>query len=165
MSLPTRNNNAAEARECRVTPAHSDRGYAAAAGCVTSSPSQARPSPRSNGRSANDLPEYRYHLPRTYLRQVEAAKGDWIVYYEPRRASGTLSSRGGGQAYFATDRVTEIESDLTLLDNFDAYINDCLDFDRAVPFREGVHYYEAALRRDDGETSKGAFGRAVSPTQ
>jgi putative restriction endonuclease len=30
-----------------------------------------------------------------------------------------------------------------------------------VPFREGEHYYESLLRRDDGKTSKGAFGRAV----
>lgn len=33
----------------------------------------------------DDLPEQRYHFPRTYLRQVEAARGDWIIYYEPRR--------------------------------------------------------------------------------
>jgi putative restriction endonuclease len=111
----------------------------------------------------DDLPEQRYHFPRSYLRQVEAAKGDWIVYYEPRRSSGNLSSRGGRQAYFATARVTEIVADPTLADHFYAYIADYLDFDRAVPFREGVHYYESALRRDDGETSKGAFGRAVRP--
>ena len=28
----------------------------------------------------DDLPEFRYHFPRTYLRQAEAAVGDWIVY-------------------------------------------------------------------------------------
>jgi hypothetical protein len=32
-----------------------------------------------------------------------------------------------------------------------------------VPFREGEHFYESALQRDDGKTSKGAFGRAVRP--
>jgi len=42
----------------------------------------------------DDLPEYRYHFPRTYLRQVEAAVGDWIVYYEPRRTKGPASSSG-----------------------------------------------------------------------
>ena len=36
-------------------------------------------------------------------------------------------------------------------------------FDRPVPFREGANYYERQLRRDDGATSKGAFGRAVRP--
>ena|ERR1700738_681111 len=59
----------------------------------------------------DDLPEERYHFPRTYLRQVEAARGNWIVYYEPRRRSVDLSSRGGRQAYFATARVDRIEPD------------------------------------------------------
>jgi hypothetical protein len=36
----------------------------------------------------DDLPEERYHFPRTYLRQIEAAVGDWILYYEPPRPSG-----------------------------------------------------------------------------
>lgn len=39
----------------------------------------------------DDLPEERYHFPRTYLRQIEAAVGDWIVYYEPRRSSGDIA--------------------------------------------------------------------------
>lgn len=109
----------------------------------------------------DDLPEFRYHFPRTYLRQVEAAVGDWIVYYEPRRSSGDLSSRGGRQAYFATARVTSVQPDPTLPDHFYAFMADFLEFDRAVPFKEGERYYESGLRRDDGGTSKGAFGRAV----
>jgi putative restriction endonuclease len=36
-------------------------------------------------------------------------------------------------------------------------------FRAPVPFREDDTYYEAALRRSDGGTSKGAFGRAVRP--
>ena len=59
----------------------------------------------------DDLPEERYHFPRTYLRQVEAAKGDFVVYYEPRRASGDLSSSGGRQAYFATARIADVVPD------------------------------------------------------
>lgn len=54
----------------------------------------------------DDLPEERYHFPRTYLRQVEEAKGDWIIYYEPRRISGELSSRGGRQATSSRWRST-----------------------------------------------------------
>jgi putative restriction endonuclease len=111
----------------------------------------------------DDLPEFRYHFPRAYLRQVEAAVGDWIVYYEPRRTNGDLSSRGGRQAYFATARVTTIQADPTLTDHFYAFVADFLEFDRPVPFREGAHYYESALQRPDGQTSKGAFGRAVRP--
>jgi len=109
----------------------------------------------------DDLPEERYHFPRTYLRQVEAARGDWIVYYEPRRRSGDLSSRGGLQAYFATARVDRIESDPVRPDHFYAFVSEFLQFDRPVPFRERAHYFEAGLERDDGKTNKGAFGRAV----
>jgi putative restriction endonuclease len=111
--------------------------------------------------SYDDLPEERYHFPRTYLRQVEAAVGDWIVYYEPRRASSDIGSRGGRQAYFATARVQKIVRDMTREDHFYAYVSDYLEFDRAVPFKEGEFYYESGLQRVDGATSKGAFGRAV----
>lgn len=109
----------------------------------------------------DDLPEVRYHFPRTYLRTAEQAVGDWIVYYEPRRTSGDLSSRGGRQAYFAIARVTTIEQDPSRSDHYYAMISDFLPFDRPVPFREGAHYYESALRRADGKTSRGAFGRSV----
>ena len=37
--------------------------------------------------SYDDLPEDRYHFPRTYLNAAREALGDWIVYYEPRRVS------------------------------------------------------------------------------
>jgi putative restriction endonuclease len=30
-----------------------------------------------------------------------------------------------------------------------------------VPFAEGSHYYESALRKDDGSTNRGSFGNAV----
>jgi putative restriction endonuclease len=81
----------------------------------------------------DDLPEQRYHFPRTYLRQVEAARQDWVIYYEPRRSSADLSSRGGRQAYFATARVREIIPDPTLPDHFYALMDSYLDFARAVP--------------------------------
>lgn len=109
----------------------------------------------------DDLPEYQYHFPNTYRRQVEAAVGDWIVYYEPRRTSGDLSSRGGRQAYFATARVTRVAPDPGLEGHFYAFVSDYLEFERPVPFREGKNYYESILQREDGGTSKGAFGRAV----
>jgi putative restriction endonuclease len=107
----------------------------------------------------DDLPEQRYHFPRTYLRQAEATVGDWIAYYEPRRpgAAGT----GGRQAYFAAARVLRVRPDPALADHFYADVGDYLEFDRPVPFREGERYFESALQRDDGGTSKGAFGRAV----
>jgi len=109
----------------------------------------------------DDLPEERYHFPRAYLRQVEAAVGDWIVYYEPRRASPDRASRGGRQAYFATARLDRIEPDPVKPDHFYAFVSYYLEFDRAVSFREGEVTYEGGLSKDDGSTNKGAFGRAV----
>jgi putative restriction endonuclease len=111
----------------------------------------------------DDLPEFRYHYPQTYRRAVEATIGDWVIYYEPRRTTGDLSSRGGRQVYFATARVTAVQPDPTLPGHFYAFVEDFLEFPRVVPFKEGDLYYESALRRSDGGTSKGAFGRAVRP--
>lgn len=109
----------------------------------------------------DDLPEFWYHFPATYLRQAEAAVGDWVVYYEPRRLSDDPSSRGGRSSYTATARVTGIRRDPQLQDHFYADVADYLEFDRPVPFRDGARFYESALMRADGETSKGAFGRSV----
>ena len=109
----------------------------------------------------DDLPEERYHFPRSYLNQVQHAVGDFAVYYEPRRSSGEASSRGGRQAYFAVARVVEIEPDPARADHYYAQISDYLEFDRPGPFREADHYFESGLQREDGATSKGAFGRAV----
>jgi putative restriction endonuclease len=113
--------------------------------------------------SYRDLPETRYHFPRTYLNQVREVVGDYVVYYEPRRSSSELSSRGGRQAYFGVARVETVIEDTALADHYFAIIDPTsyLDFDRAVPFQESDTYYESALRKDDGSTNKGAFGRAV----
>jgi putative restriction endonuclease len=113
--------------------------------------------------SYKDLPEVRYHFPRTYLNYVQQAVGDYIVYYEPRRSSAALSSRGGRQAYFGVARVDSVIEDVDLADHYFAIIDrtSYLDFDTAVPFYEGKEYYESALEKDDGSTNKGAFGRAV----
>lgn len=109
----------------------------------------------------DDLPENRYHFPKAYLNQVRKAEGDWIVYYEPRRSTGELSSSGGRQVYFATARVESIYPDPALADHFYAEISNYLPFVRPVPFKEGAHYYETGLKKEDGSTNKGAFGRAV----
>ena len=109
----------------------------------------------------DDLPEQRYHFPRTYLRAAREALKDWIVYYEPRRTSADLSSSGGRQSYFATAFLDEIESDPHRENHYYAYVSNYLEFDRPVPFREDGHYYESKLRKADGSTNKGRFGRAV----
>jgi putative restriction endonuclease len=111
----------------------------------------------------DDRPEEKYHFPSTYLNQARSAIGDHIIYYEPRRSSGEDSSRGGRQAYFATARVENVIADPNQSDHFYALISpgSYLDFDRTVPFAEGGFYYESMLRKDDGTTNRGAFGRSV----
>ena len=109
----------------------------------------------------DDLPEERYHFPQTYLGQIRAALGDWIVYYEPRRPSGGLHGTGGRQAYFAVARIIDIVPDPGRDAHFYARMTGYLEFDQPVPFKDGRAYYEAALQKSDGSTNKGAFGRAV----
>ena len=112
--------------------------------------------------SYDDLPEHRYHFPKRYLRAAKAALGDWIVYYEPRRANADLSSRGGRQSYFATARIVHIGPDPNRHDHYYAYVKDYLEFDRAIPFREGNFYYESGLQKADGSMNKDRFGLSVS---
>ena len=111
--------------------------------------------------SYDDLPEHRYHFPRTYLRAAQAALGDWILYYEPHCVSADLSSSGGRQSYFATARIASIGSDPNRAGHYYAYVEDYLVFDRAVPFRDDGFYYESRLQKADGSTNKGMFGRSV----
>lgn len=109
-----------------------------------------------------DLPERQYHFPtQTYVNQISPAVGDWILYYEPRRSSGDVMSRGGRQAYFATAFVEEIVPDPDRPDHSYAIVSNYLPFSSPVPFKVGDTYFEKALRKPDGSTNKGAFGRAV----
>lgn len=109
----------------------------------------------------DDLPEERYHFPKTYLNQVQRTLNDWIVYYEPRRATADVLSRGGRQSYFAVARVTGIRPDPAKQDHFYADVADYLPFDSPVPFRSAEHFFEAAMRGVDGRTNSGAAQRAV----
>jgi len=115
----------------------------------------------ADGSIYDDLPEDRYHFPKTYLRAVEAALSDWIIYYEPRRIQAGSEKTGGRQAYFATARVDRIERDFRREDHFYAHMRDYIAFPAPVPFRDGTHYPESLLQRADGGTNKGAFGRSV----
>ena len=97
----------------------------------------------------DDLPEERYHFPATYLRQVEAAVGDFIVYYEPGRTEHSDRQRTGLRSYVATARLTAVRLDPMKSEHYYAIIDPStyLTFDRPVPFREGTFYYEEALAR------------------
>lgn len=116
----------------------------------------------SESTAYDDQIEFQYHFPHTYLRQVEATVGDWIIYYEPRRTTGPNSATGR-QAYFAIARVTGITQDTRRTGHYYAHLRDFLEFDQAIPFREGPEYHESSLQKEDGSTNKGAFGRSVRP--
>ncbi|SEO84020.1 HNH endonuclease [Aquisalimonas asiatica] len=112
------------------------------------------------GSGYDDLPECQYHFPKTYLNQAQATVGDWVVYYEPRRAPAS-SGATGRQAYFAIAQLVAVEPDTKYPDHYYARMANYIAFDRPVPFREGAHYYESGLKREDGQTNKGAFRRSV----
>lgn len=109
----------------------------------------------------DDAPEHYYHFPRMYLNQVRRTVGDWIAYYEPRRATADVLSRGGRLSYFAVARVLGVRPDESRSDHFYADVNGYLPFDRPVSFREGDHFYESAMRGPEGRTNSGAAQRAV----
>jgi putative restriction endonuclease len=52
----------------------------------------------------DDVPSERYQFPPQYLTRVQACIGDWIVYYEPRKAADT-------RGYFAVAKVQEVIPD------------------------------------------------------
>ena len=111
----------------------------------------------------DDRPEEWYHFPETYRRQAEAAVGDFIIYYEPGRVGTHDRGRHGRRAYVAVAQVVGVRPDLARGGHFYADIDPrtYTPFGQPVPFRDGEHYYERQLRRADGATNKGAFGRAV----
>ena len=111
----------------------------------------------------DDLPDRRYHFPKQYLGRVEQATGDLIVYYEPGRAGSSDSHRVGSKSYFAVGRIAGIEPSLKGDGTYYALIEDYLDFERRVPFREGNFFYESVLRKPDGSHNTGAFINAVRP--
>jgi putative restriction endonuclease len=78
-----------------------------------------------------DTPAERYHFPRQYLGRAQACVGDWIVYYEPRKVSGT-------RGYFAVAKVERIIPDPSAPGMYFALIEpgSYLDFATPVPFAD-----------------------------
>lgn len=109
----------------------------------------------------DDLPELRYHFPKTYLRKAHETVGDWILYYEPRRESTEDSGRAGRQSYFATAHVDRIEPDPNVEDHYYAFVSGFLEFEHPVHFRHPQGVWESALALSDGKTNRGQFQRSV----
>ncbi|HKK36441.1 MAG TPA: HNH endonuclease [Paracoccaceae bacterium] len=117
----------------------------------------------ADGSIYDDLPESRYHFPRTYLRQAERAVGDWVLFYEPRRVEAGSERTGGRQVCFAAAEVARIRPDPRRAGMFHAYMTPgtYVPFPSPVAFRMDGLFMEGGLRKPDGSTNKGAFGRAV----
>lgn len=64
-------------------------------------------------------------------------------------------------AYFGTADLVSIRPDPHQAGLFYADLANYFDFDRKVPFLEGEHFYESALRAPDGTVNAGSFQRAV----
>lgn len=80
----------------------------------------------------------RYHFPNDYLDDATRAVGDWIIYREPRRG-------GGRQAYVAMARLQQIDPDPARADHSYARVTDFRLFDRIVPLRHSLGFYERQL--------------------
>ncbi len=76
-----------------------------------------------------DSPAERYQFPSQYRTRVEACVGDWIIYYEPRKAQ---EARG----YFAIAKIQEVIADPGTSGMYIAVIevDSYLDFVNLVPF-------------------------------
>ena len=100
-----------------------------------------------------DSPAERYQFPSQYLARVEACIGDWIIYYEPRKAR---ESRG----YFAIAKIQQIIPDPGASGMYIAVIEagSYLDFVNPVPFRDADGLVERGLINEQGKIS----GRAQS---
>ncbi|MDP3690973.1 HNH endonuclease [Bradyrhizobium sp.] len=100
-----------------------------------------------------DSPAERYQFPSQYLARVEACIGDWIIYYEPRKAR---ESRG----YFAIAKIQHVIPDPGTSGMYIAIVEpgSYLDFVNPVPFREVGGLIERGLLNEHGKIS----GRAQS---
>lgn len=96
-----------------------------------------------------DEPDSVYDFPRTYLKAVQEAVGDWVIYYEPVKA--------GPRGYFATARIQQVIPKPGAEGRYLALIEpgSFLPFDREVPRQINGRPLESALAEADGTPRKG----------
>ncbi|MBL4756989.1 MAG: HNH endonuclease [Rhizobiales bacterium] len=99
----------------------------------------------------DDIPEKRYHFPKSYLSRVEQTIGDNIVYYGP------INNQ---PCYWATALVSEVTQDDRRPDHYFAHIIDYIDFDRRVPYKENGGY-EKKLFLPNGRVNGGRAVQAI----
>lgn len=96
-----------------------------------------------------DEPEVVYDFPRSYLKAVQEAVGDWVIYYEPVKA--------GPRGYFAVARLDRVIPKPGTEGRFLALIapHSYLEFDQFVPRLWQGEPLEQALRNADGSPRSG----------
>ncbi|MFQ6548876.1 HNH endonuclease [Aestuariibius sp. 2305UL40-4] len=97
----------------------------------------------------DDEPDVVYDFPRTYLKAVTEAVGDWIIYYEPVKA--------GPRGYFAVARIGKVIPKPGFEGRYLALIEpgSFLPFDRNVGRLQDGRPLESALAEADGTPRKG----------
>lgn len=105
----------------------------------------------------DDSPAEQYQFPRQYLGRVQACVGDWIIYYEPRKVTGT-------RGYFAAAKVQQVIPDPAAPDMYVAIIEpgSYLDFANPVPFTDAQGVIERGVLNEEGRIS-GRAQAAVRP--
>lgn len=104
----------------------------------------------------DDEPDVVYDFPRIYLKAVNEAVGDWVVYYEPVKA--------GPRGYFAVAKIERVIPKSGVPGRYLAFIEpgSFLPFAVEVPRLENGRPWEAALTGPDGSPlSGGAVQLAV----
>ncbi len=96
-----------------------------------------------------DEPDVVYDFPRSYLKAVREAVGDWIIYYEPVKA--------GPRGYFAVAKIREVIVKPGVEGRFLAIIEPgtYLPFDVEVPRLINGLPLEVSLMEPDGTPKKG----------
>jgi putative restriction endonuclease len=96
-----------------------------------------------------DEPDVVYDFPKSYLKAISEAAGDWVIYYEPVKA--------GPRGYFAVARVDRVIPKPGVDGRFLALIapGSYLPFDRDVPRLIAGRPLESALREADGSPRAG----------
>lgn len=102
-----------------------------------------------------DEPDRVYDFPRAYLRAVNEAVGDWIVYYEPVKA--------GPRGYFAVAKIERVIPKPGVEGRFLALMEpgSYLPFDREVPRLNAGRPREAALTAADGRPLTGGVAQSA----
>lgn len=98
-----------------------------------------------------DEPDAVYDFPKSYIRAVQEAVGDWVVYYEPVKA--------GPRGYFAVAKIQSVIPKPNQNGRFLALIEpgSYLQFDTDVPRLVDGRPLETALVGDDGGPISGGL--------